>query len=46
MREPCQLEPSRATVALNQLITRFGIHIPKVLPEPEDSLRTFFLPLA
>ncbi|KAJ6071526.1 hypothetical protein N7499_009540 [Penicillium canescens] len=39
MREPCQLEPSRATVALNQLITRFSIHMPKVLPEPEDSLQ-------
>jgi hypothetical protein len=46
MREPCQLEPTRATVALNQLITRFGINIPKVLPEPEGSPRTFFLPLA
>ncbi|KAJ5312683.1 hypothetical protein N7508_003513 [Penicillium antarcticum] len=35
MREPCQLEPTRATVALNQLITRFEIHMPKALSETE-----------
>jgi hypothetical protein len=42
MREPCQLEPTRATVALNQLITRFGIHVPTVLPEPENGPRMSF----